>query len=60
MADKKDDEPKIKGFGMASAFVVLLDNGQAEVKALKPTEEEIVELTKFWHDEKQKQDQEDK
>ncbi len=56
MADEaKKNEPKIQGFGMTTAFVVIMDNGMADVKALKPSEEEIVELTKYWHDEQQKQ-----
>ena len=57
MADEKETTPKIKDFGMTTAFVVIMDDGTADVKALKPSEEEIVALTKHWHDEQQKQDQ---
>ena len=55
MAENDTPAPKIQGFGMTTAFVVIMDDGTADVKALKPSEDEIVELTKYWHDEKQKQ-----
>ena len=54
MANEETITSKIKGFGMTTAFVVIMEDGSAEVKALKPTEDEIVELTKYWHDEQQK------
>lgn len=57
MAEKDTPAPKIRDFGMTTAFVVVMEDGTADVKALKPSEDEIVELTKHWHDEKQKQDQ---
>ena len=56
MANEETPTPKIQGFGMTTAFVVIREDNQAEVVALKPSEEEIVELTKHWHDEKQKQE----
>ena len=55
MAENDTPAPKIQGFGMTTAFVVIMEDGTADVKALKPSEDEIVELTKYWHDEKQKQ-----
>lgn len=55
----KEEEPdrKIKDFGMTTAFVVLMDDGTADVKALKPSDDEIVALTKHWADEMRKQNQ---
>ena len=58
MANEETPTPKIQGFGMTSAFVVIRDDNQAEVIALKPSEEQIVELTKHWQAEQQKQNQE--
>ena len=55
MAESDPPAQKIQGFGMTTAFVVIMEDGTADVKALKPSEDEIVELTKYWHDEKQKQ-----
>lgn len=48
--------PKIKDFGITSAFVVIYDDETANVIALKPGEEQIVELTKHWQGEMQKQE----
>ena len=48
MAEKKSTAPKIVDFGMTPAFVVVRDDNQVEVVALKPSDEQIVELTKYW------------
>ena len=48
MAEKKSTTSKIVDFGMTPAFVVVRDDNQVEVVALKPSDEQIVELTKYW------------
>ena len=53
MAEKA--KSKIKEFGMTTAFVVILEDGTVEVKAFKPTEDQIVELTKHWFEQQQKE-----
>jgi len=55
MANEDTPAPKIKGFGMTSAFVVIRDDDQAEIIALNPSDDQIVELTKHWQSEQQKQ-----
>lgn len=56
MANDETPAPKIKDFGITSAFVVIYENKTADVIALKPSEEEIVQLTKHWQDEVKKQE----
>lgn len=55
MANEDTPAPKIKDFGITSAFVVIYDNDTADVIAIKPGEEQIVELAKHWQNEMQKQ-----
>ena len=56
MANDEAPAPKIKDFGITSAFVVIYENDKADVVALKPSEEQIVELTKHWQNEMKKQE----
>lgn len=56
MANDETPAPKIKDFGITSAFVVIYENQTADVIALKPSEEEIVQLTKHWQGELKKQE----
>ena len=56
MSDKKKEPAKIEQFGMTTAFVVVMDDGTVDVKALKPSEEQIVELTQHWTEQKLKQE----
>ena len=55
MANEDTPAPKIKDFGMTSAFVVIYDNDTVDVIAIKPSDDKIVELAKHWQNEVQKQ-----
>ena len=56
---EKTATPKIKDFGITSAFVVIYDNDTVDVIAIKPGEEQIVELAKQWQAKLQKQGEEE-
>ena len=36
MTTKEDKKPKIESFGIAKAFVVLTDDGKADIKSPEP------------------------
>jgi hypothetical protein len=46
---------EIDDFGMTTAFVVIRKDKNAEVVALNPSPEKIVELTKYWTEQRMTQ-----
>ena len=59
MANENTPTKKIKDFGITSAFVVIYDDDTADVIAIKPGEEQIVELAKKWQTKLQEQNADD-